>query len=147
MSTSSTVEVEDTPRRRFFTREPTIGAGAAVKAVVDDTRDLVKAEIDLAKAELSAAVQAKATGAAMFAVAAVLGWLGLQGLLITAGFALALGVPAWLAALIVTLVLLLVAGIAALLGRRRLSTPVSLDETKRNVQEDVAVARARMSRG
>jgi hypothetical protein len=147
MSTSSTVEGDAARRRRFFTREPTIGPGAAVKAVVEDTRDLVRAELDLAKAEISNAVQAKAQGAAMFAVAAVCGWLALQGLLITAGFALALVVPGWLAALIVTLVLLLVAGIAALLGRKRLATPLTLDETKRNVQEDVAVTRARLSRG
>lgn len=134
-------------RRRFFTRQPTVGAGAAAKAVVDDARTLVRAEIELAKTELSAAVKPKATGAGLLAAAAVAGWLALQGLLITAGIALALVVPEWLAALIVTVFLLVVAAIAALIGRRKLATPVSLDQTKGNVAEDVAVARARLGRG
>jgi uncharacterized membrane protein YqjE len=148
MSTSvdDTAEVA-TAHRRFFTRQPGIGASAAAKAVAEDVQTLARAEVDLAKAELSAAMQAKAMGAGFLVAAAVAGWLALQGLLITAGIALALVLPDWLAALIVTAVLLLVAAIAALLGRRKLSTPANLDETKRNVAEDIAVARARLGRG
>ncbi len=146
-SVDDTAEIAPSSRRRFFTRQPVVGTGAAAKAVVDDARTLVRAEIELAKAELSSAAQAKATGAGLLAAAAVAGWLALQGLLIAAGLALALVLPGWAAALIVAAVLLLVAGIAALIGRRKLSTPVKLDETKRNVTEDVAVARARLGRG
>jgi uncharacterized membrane protein YqjE len=138
----SVEEAGQPPVRRFFRRQPGIGAGAAAKAVVEDARTLVQAEIALAKAELSAAVQAKATGGALFAVAAVAGWLALQGLLLAAGFALALVLPGWAAALVVTAVLLVVAAVAALLGRRKLATPVNLDTTRQNVQEDVAVAKA-----
>lgn len=139
----SAVEGEDAaPQRRFFTRRPTIGAKAATSAVLDDAKALLKAELELAKAEVQAGVQAKALGAALFVVAAVAGWLALQGLLITAGLALATVLPGWAAALVVTLFLLLVAGVAVLIGRKRLQTPVSLDETKRNVQADVETARS-----
>lgn len=121
-----------------FGPKPTVGVGAAGKAVAEDISMLVKAEIALAKAEASKGIKAKAMGAGALGVAAVAGWLALQGLLVTIGFALALVVPAWAAAAIVTLVLLLVAGIAGLLGKKKLATPVSLDTTKANVEEDVA---------
>ena len=125
-------------------QRPTIGVGPAGKQVAEDLSALVKAEVALAKAELSDGIKAKAAGAGAFAGAAVFAWLALQGLLITAGFALALVVPAWAAAGIVTLVLFLIAGVAALIGRKKMATPVSLDTTKSNVEEDVAWTRAHL---
>jgi uncharacterized membrane protein YqjE len=135
------------PEGRRFTRQPTVGASAAAKAVVEDVRGLVQAEVALAQAELQAGLRDKAAGAGLFAAAGVAGWLALQGLLITLGFVIALFLPGWAAALIVTALLLLVAGVAALIGRRKLATPVSVDTTKRNVQEDLAVAKTRLRRG
>ena len=124
--------------RLNFGPSPTVGVGAAGKAVAEDISALVKAEIALAKAELSDGVKAKAMGAGAFTAAGVLGWLGLQGLLITLGFVLAIWLQAWAAALVVTVLLLLAAGIAAMVGKRKIATPVSLDTTKANVEEDVA---------
>jgi uncharacterized membrane protein YqjE len=126
--------------------KPTVGVGAAGKAVAEDISALVKAEIALAKAELSEGAKAKAVGAGAFAGAGIMGWLGLQGLLITLGFVLALWVPAWAAALIVTGVLLVGAAIAALVGRSKITTPVSLDTTKANVEEDVAWTKSHLKR-
>jgi len=68
----------------------------------------------------------------------VLGWLVLQGLLIAAGLALALVMPGWAAALVVCAVLIVIAVILALIARKKLGTPVSVDQAKTNVQEDVA---------
>ena len=127
----------DGPRFTFGPK-PTVGVGAAGKAVAEDISALVKAEIALAKAEVTDGIKGKAVGAGAFVAAGIVGWLALQGLLITAGFALALVVPAWAAAAIVTIVLLLIALIAALIGKRKIATPVSLDTTKANVEEDVA---------
>ena len=124
--------------RFSFGPKPTVGVGAAGKAVAEDISALVKAEIALAKAELADGAKAKGIGAGAFVAAAVMGWLALQGLLITAGFALALVVPGWAAAAIVTGVLLLLMLIAALVGKRKIATPVSLNTTKANVEEDVA---------
>ena len=138
---------EDAPVRPRvnFGPKPTIGVGAAGKAVAEDLSALIKAEIALAKAELSGGVKDKAAGAGAFGAAAVLGWLALQGLLITAGFALALVVPAWLAALIVSVVLLVIAGIAGMIGKNKMRTPVSLDTTKAQVEEDVAWTKSHLS--
>jgi len=132
--------------RRVVGRRPTIGASAAAGAVAQDLRDLVRAEVALAQAELKPVVQAKATGAALFGVAGAAGWLALQGLLITLGLVLALFLPDWAAALIVSVLLLVVAGVAALVGRRQLARPARLDTTVASVQEDLAVARQHLPR-
>lgn len=121
-----------------FGARPTIGASAALKAVAQDTTELVRAEIELAKAELKAGVTANATGIGMLVGAGVLLWLAVQGLLIAAGFALALVMPGWAAALIVSVVLILIAVALGLVARSKLKTPVSVDTAKTNVQEDVA---------
>ncbi len=120
---------------------PTVGVGVAGRAVAEDLSELVKAEIALAKAEFTVGAKAKAMGAGAFAVAAVLGWLGLQALLITLGFVLALFLPGWVAALIVTLLLLAGAGVAAFVGKKKMATPVSLDTTKANVEQDVTTTK------
>lgn len=132
--------------RSRFGPQPTIGAGAAAKAVAEDASALVRAEIDLAKAEIAASVKPKATGIGLLAGAGVLAWLGVQGLLITAALALAIVLPGWAAALVVTVVLLAAGGVLGLVGKRKLATPVSLDTTKRNVEEDVAWAKSHLSK-
>lgn len=135
-----------TEPRVSFGPKPTIGVGAAGKAVAEDISALVKAEIALAKAELSDGVKAKGMGAGAFGAAAVLGWLGLQGLLLTIGFALALVLPGWAAALIVTAVLLIGAGVAAMVGKKKMAVPVKLDTTKANVEEDVAWTKSHLAK-
>lgn len=146
MTTTDPGSADAAARPRFnFGPKPTIGVGAAGKAVAEDLSALIKAEIALAKAELSGGAKDKAAGAGAFVAAAILGWLALQGLLITAGFALALVVPAWLAALIVSVVLLLIAGVAAMIGKGKIKTPVSLETTRANVEEDVAWTKSHLS--
>lgn len=124
--------------RYTFGAKPTVGAATAFKAVAQDTSELVRAEIDLAKAELTHGLKANGIGLGMGIGAAVLMWLAVQGLLIFFGFLLALWVPGWAAALIVTVVLLVIAAILGLMARSKLGTPVSVDQAKTNVQEDVA---------
>jgi len=136
----------DSGPRLNFGPKPTVGVGAAGKAVAEDISALVKAEIALAKAEVSDGMKAKAVGAGAFGAAAVLGWLGLQGVLITIGFVLAIWLQAWAAALVVTAVLLIGAGIAAMVGKNKMATPVSLDTTKAKVEEDVAWAKTHLKR-
>lgn len=127
------------PGSRFtFGARPSIGAAAAIKAVAQDTSELVRAEIDLAKAELTNGLKANGMGIGLLVGAGVLLWLAVQGLLIAAGFALALVVPGWAAALIVSGVLILIAVVLGLVARNKLGTPVSVEQAKTNVQEDVA---------
>ena len=127
-----------TATRFAFGARPTIGASAALKAVAQDTSELVRAEVDLAKAELMAGIKANATGIGMLVAAGVLVWLAVQGLLLAAGFALALVVPAWASALIISVLLIIIAGIVGFIASRKLGTPVSVEQAKTNVQEDVA---------
>ena len=119
--------------------ESSTGTRVTARTVVDDATALIRAELALAKAEFEQAAREKAKGAGLLAGAGVVGWLGLQGLLITIALGIfALGLPGWAAAGIVTLVLLVVAGVLALLGRKRARAKLSLDTTKQSVQEDVA---------
>lgn len=128
------------------TPEPDVGAGPAVKAVATDLGDLVRAEIALAKAEVAQTAKEKGTGAGLLVGAGVTLWLFVQGLLITIALVLAIFLPPWAAAGIVTLVLLLVAGALALLGRKKLQSPGGIDTSKENLQEDIAVARQGLGR-
>lgn len=136
-----------TPDRAAPPRRPTIGVGAAGKKVAEDLSALVEAHVALAKAELQEGLKAKGAGAGAFGAAGALGWLGLQGLLITLGLVLGLILPAWVAAAVVTGVLLLLAGVAALIGRKKIKTPVSLDHTKTSLSEDATVVRAHLPGG
>ena len=132
------------PRRRLFGRQPERGVGAVTREVAQDVSALVRAEIDLAKTELQVAGKAKGLGIGLLVGAGVFAWLGLQALLITLGFVLALFVWDWLAALIVTLLLLLLAGVLALVARSKLAKPMDLGTTRKNVQEDVTWAKAHL---
>lgn len=125
------------PLGTLFARPPTtVGSGPAAKAVSQDLGALVAAHRDLAKAELQETAKAKGTGAGLLFGAAAMGWLGLQGLLITAGFLLALLLPGWAAALIVSVVLLVVTAVLGLLGRKYLQRG-GFDVTKQAVTDTV----------
>ena len=99
--------------------EPTIG-----RLFADATRDmstLVRGEIELAKAELKTSVRAGGQGAAFLGVAAVLGLVALILLSVAIAYFLVMAGlhPAW-AFLIVFGAYLLLAGIFALVGQRKL---------------------------
>lgn len=100
---------------------------------------LAKAEFTRAKDELVAKLKHAGIGIAFFVVAAVFGWLALNVLIVTAILGIATALPAWLSALIVGVVLLVVAGILALLGIRALKggVPPTPKETMASVHEDV----------
>jgi uncharacterized membrane protein YqjE len=106
---------------------------------------LVRQEVRLAKAELSAKMSEMARAAALFAVAAVAGFFVLWALSWAALEALAGVMPRWGAALIVAGVWALIAGIAALIARsrsRRAMPPVP-EETVETLKEDVQWAKER----
>jgi uncharacterized membrane protein YqjE len=76
----------------------------------------------------------------LFGTAGVVALYGVGTLLATVILALALVVPAWLAALIVTVVLFVIAAVAALVGKNKVSeaTPLAPEQTIDNVKQDVA---------
>jgi uncharacterized membrane protein YqjE len=101
------------------------GLGAAVKQVTERVSTLVRLELELASIEVKRKVAALGTGIALTAGAAVFGVLGIGFLFATAAAALATFLETWLALLIVTISLFLLAGVFALLGLRsiRKGTP------------------------
>ncbi|MGV8967843.1 MAG: phage holin family protein [Cellulomonas sp.] len=101
------------------------------------TSDLVRGEIQLAKAELAQKAKASGIGIGLFAGAGLLGFFAFAVLITTAILGLANAVPAWLAALIVAIVLLLLAAILAFVGKRSLDSASATALAKENVTKDV----------
>jgi uncharacterized membrane protein YqjE len=122
-----------------------------VKQLANETTTLVRQEIELAKAEMAEKARSAGIGAGMFGAAAAAALLALGAF--TAFLILALdgALPAWLAALIVTLLWVAVAGVLVFLGRQRVreAAPPKPEQTLESVQEDVEVAKtsARSGRG
>ncbi|WP_207630400.1 MULTISPECIES: phage holin family protein [unclassified Actinopolyspora] len=114
-----------------------------IRGLGDQLGDLVGSEIRLARHELERKGKQAGKGAALFGVAGGLALFGLAGLLTSAVLALAIVLPAWLAALAVGGCLLLIAGPVALVGSARLkgSTPLTPGETLDGVRWDVRFLR------
>lgn len=96
--------------------------GALFVTASRDLSTLVRSEVELAKAEIKQDVKLGVKGGAMFGAAAFLGLLAIVLLSITIAEALAaLGLPTWVAFLVVTVFYLLVAGVLVLVGKRAVS--------------------------
>jgi hypothetical protein len=99
---------------------------------------LVKAELAQAKVEFAAKAKNAGVGIGMFVVAGMLAFFALAVLIAAGVLALALVLPAWLAALIVFVVLLLLAGLLVFIGVQALRRVGSLapKSTMVSVRED-----------
>ena len=111
----------------------------------DQTSRLIHQEIELAKAELAVKGKRAGIGAGMFGGAGVFGFYALGALTATAILALSLALTAWLAALIVTVVLAAIAGVMALQGKTKVqqATPPVPEQATESVKEDVQWAKTR----
>ena len=85
---------------------------------------LVRDEIALAKAELAEKGKHAGIGVGLFGGGGVLAMYGVGAMVATLIVVLDLFLPLWLAALIVTVVLFLVAGILALIGKSQVTKAV-----------------------
>ena len=96
--------------------------GTIVKELVADIQTLFRSEIALLKLEIKDTVAKLGGGIGMFAGALFLALFGIAFLFVTIVLGLvALGVPAWLSALIVTIVLFVGAGALAMMGKKKFS--------------------------
>lgn len=111
-----------------------------LKQLSDQTATLVRQEIELAKAEMTVKGKRLGIGAGAFGGAGLLTLFALGALTACLILALDIAVAAWLAALIVTVLYALIAGVAALAGKRKLqqgSPPIpeqAIDSTKEDVE-------------
>lgn len=109
--------------------------------VSDASRDLsaiMRSEVALAKAEVKAEATTAVMGGAMFAVAGVVAFLAVILLLFAAVYGLVeAGLDRWLSFLIIAVVLLIIGGILALIGKSRLSKLSKPERTMRTTKETV----------
>lgn len=112
-------------------------AGQLFKEVTEDMSTLIRKEVELAKQEVGASISAKVKGAAIFAIVGVLGFFALIFVLFAIRDGFDTFLATWLADLLTAVVLLVVGGLAALIAKKKLATPVSAEMTKKNIKEDV----------
>jgi membrane protein len=100
---------------------------------------LIRDELKLAQLEMTSKGKQAALGAGMFGASGVVTLYAVGCLLACVIIALSGAVAAWLAALIVGVVLLAVAGLAALLGKQRMNkaTPPLPEQAVADVKADV----------
>jgi len=120
--------------------------GDLVKRLSEQTAQLVRHEIALARAEMTQKGKQFGRGAGLFSGAGVAVLLALGALTACLITALAEAIPAWAAALIVTALWLVVAAVLALRGRdevKRAAPPVP-EQTVETVKEDVEWAKTQI---
>jgi len=125
--------------------EPTLGA--LVHDMTQQMSTLVRDEIRLAQAEMTEKGKRAGLGVGLFGGAGLVALYGVGTLLATIILALALVLPAWLAALIVTVVLFAVAGVLALQGKSNVSkaTPAMPEQAIEGLKQDVATVKGERS--
>jgi uncharacterized membrane protein YqjE len=123
--------------------------GALVAQLTSDVSRLVRDELQLAKIELKDKGKEAGVGVGLFGGAGAFAFYGLGALVTTAILGLAYVVPAWLAALIVTLVLFAIAGVAAVLGKRHVSraTPPVPQRAVEGVHDDLEALKGHQPEG
>jgi uncharacterized membrane protein YqjE len=117
--------------------------GELLKQLSQETTTLVRQELDLAKAEMAQKGKQAGLGAGMFGGAGAAALLGLGALTAAAIAALDTAMALWLAALIVAVIWLALAGVLALTGKTKVqqATPPVPKETQESVKEDVEWAK------
>lgn len=120
-----------------------------MQQLTDQVKTLVRDEIALARIELSEKGKKAGIGAGLFGVAAFMGIATFAMLTATLVLAIGLLVPLWAAALIVTVIYAIGAGVAALFGKREVSDiggPAPQNAIN-NAKADVGVAMTGVKRG
>jgi hypothetical protein len=121
-----------------------------VRRAAEQISTLVRDELALARAEVSEKASHAGRGVGLFGGAGLVSLYGVFGVLAGIVLLLARVMPAWGAALLVGVVLLIVAGLMALVGRSqvRQATPPMPQEAVRGVRADLnAVTTAVEERG
>jgi uncharacterized membrane protein YqjE len=119
--------------------------GDLVKQLSNQTTELVRKEVELAKAELAEKGKRAGVGAGMFGGAGLFGFFAFAGLTATFILALATVVEPWIAALIVTVVYGAIAGVLALQGKNKVqeAAPPVPEQAVDSTKEDVAWVKTR----
>src|SRR3954471_5462549 len=95
-----------------------------VTQLSEQVSTLVRDELTLARMEMLEKGKRAGAGAGLLGGAGVTALYGVGALLFTIGAALALVMPIWAAALVVAVLLFVVAGVAALIGRKQVQRAI-----------------------
>ena len=119
-----------------------------VQQLSNQTASLVRKEIRLAQLELQEKGKRAGIGAGMFGGAGLVALYGVGALIAALIMLIATAVAPWVAGLIVGAVLLAVAGVVALAGKRQVerATPPLPERAVESVQEDVDHVKERAQR-
>src|SRR5829696_7934291 len=119
--------------------------GELVQQLSQQTSALIRQEMRLAQAELTEKGKHAGKGAGMFGGAGLVALYGVGALVAAAIVGLGTLIEPWIAAVIVGAVLLAVAGILALTGKKQVehATPPKPEKTLESVQRDVDTVKAR----
>ena len=117
--------------------------GALVHQLSQQIPELVRSEIRLAQAEVAQKGKRAGVGIGMFSVAGLLGFFAVATLITTAILGLATVVDAWLATLIVAVVLLAGAAVAGLAGKNKVAeaTPAAPEKAIQGLKDDLATVK------
>src|SRR3954447_25973391 len=128
---------QDSHRGPSGSQEP---VGDLVQRASQQLTELVRGELRLAQAEMKEKGKRYGKGGGLFGGAGVVGFLMLQALVATAIAALAVPLPVWAAALIVTAVLGVIAAIMAMSGKKQVdqAAPPAPEQKIENVKAHVA---------
>jgi uncharacterized membrane protein YqjE len=120
-----------------------------VKQLSDQSTRLARMEVELAKAELQQKGRQIGIGVGAFGAAALLGFFAFAAFTAMLILALDQAVDAWLAALIVTVVYAVIAGVLALAGKQRVEegSPPVPERAIQTTKEDVEAAKRGIKEG
>ena len=123
--------------------------GELVSRLAEQVSTLVRDELALARQEMVAKGKRAGKGAGLLGGAGVLALYGLGTLFVTMVLILDLWLPTWAAALIMTVVLLAIAGVVALIGKKQVAqaVPPTPTEATRSAAADVQAAKAAIAQG
>jgi uncharacterized membrane protein YqjE len=117
--------------------------GALVHQLTQQVPELIRSEMRLAQAEVAQKGKRAGVGIGMFSVAGLLAFFAFGSLVATAILALSLVVDAWLAALIVALVLLAGAAVVGMVGKNKVAEagPPAPERAIQGLKEDIATVK------
>jgi hypothetical protein len=126
----------------------TEGTGELIKQASEQITTLVRSEMRLALAEMKDKGRHAGKGAGLFGGAGLVALFGAGALVAAVIAALDLAMPLWAAALIVGVVLLAVAGVLGLTGRKQLgqAAPPKPERTIKSVEQDITEIKERVHR-
>lgn len=115
--------------------------GDLIVEITQDLSRLIRKEIELAKQETAELLRPKLIAGALLAVGVVLGMLLLPFILFTIYLILAIWLPQWVAAAIVTLATAAACGATFLVAKSKLAGKLTPERTIRSLKEDVEWAK------